>query len=236
MRKMAIFVEGRTELEFDSKLIEEIASTKAVTIESRKIRGGSRVPRTCQRIAVKQAGQIGQTSTHYFMLYDCGNDELPKSRMIEEYPSLSSSGYTKIICHRDVAPDYLHSEIPRLEQGLPYGVRTVPIRVTFILSVMEIEAWFLAEHRHFEKIDPSLSVSTISAALGFDPSNDDMQLRTSPAQDLHNCYSLVGKCYSKYNSQSTIDAIDTAAVYVEVATKFSYLSKLCQEIIDFLET
>src|SRR6266446_6181044 len=148
MNKMAIYAEGRTEVEFDSKLILELASPKAITIESRKLRGGSTVPFSSQRITVRQSIS-GQESTHFFMLYDCANDRIVKDRMVDDYPTLCNAGYTKILCHRDVAPTYARADIPKLEGLLRYGVRSKPIVVTFVLSVMEVEAWFLAEHLHF---------------------------------------------------------------------------------------
>lgn len=45
MNKLAVFVEGRTEILFVEKLIEEIAGQNKVLIDQREIRGGSNVPR-----------------------------------------------------------------------------------------------------------------------------------------------------------------------------------------------
>ena len=59
MNKMAIFAEGRTEVEFDSKLIQAIASTMAISIERRKIRGGSKVPRRIETIDIVHADGAG---------------------------------------------------------------------------------------------------------------------------------------------------------------------------------
>jgi len=232
---MAIFVEGRTELEFDSKLIHEIASGRSVTIESRKIRGGTTTALRRSRIELIKVGDAQNQSTHFFLLFDCGNDQLVKSRMIDEYRSLEKAGYQKIICHRDVAPTVPHADLARLEAGLPYGVRTKPINVTFVLSVMEVEAWFLAEHGHFARIDPAITREAISSGLGFDPHLDDMQTRPTPARDLGDCYALAGKHYDKFTSQATIDAIDYVSVFCDIAKKFPHLGRLCDEIGGFLD-
>ena len=45
MKKLAVFVEGYTELLFIEKLILEIAGSHDIRIEQRKICGGRRVPR-----------------------------------------------------------------------------------------------------------------------------------------------------------------------------------------------
>lgn len=235
MNKMAMFLEGRAELEFNSSLIQEIARHRAITIETRKLRGTVENRRS-QLITTLETDGKGLAATHHFLLFDCGGESLVKSRMMAEYEPLSNSGYSEIFCHRDVAPNVARKDIAKLEAGLPYKVKTQPIRVRFVLSVMEVEAWFLAEHSHFEKIDPSITVAAIAAALGFDPSDGDMQLRPAPCEDLGRCYALAGKQYDKLNTQPTIDAIDYVRIYLELVEKFPHLKLLCDAISDFLDT
>ena len=50
MKKLAVFVEGYTELVFVEKLIEEIAGAAKVLIEHREIRGGATTRRTFARV------------------------------------------------------------------------------------------------------------------------------------------------------------------------------------------
>jgi hypothetical protein len=234
MNKMAIFAEGRTEVEFNKRLILELAAPRAVTIETKKILGGSTIKKYSQRIAVKQSCE-GEQSTHYFLIYNCANDAAVKNRMIEEYPYLSRAGYSKIICHRDAAPTATYADLEKFERQLSYGVRTRPIEVTFVLSVMEVESWFLAEHLHFPLIDPALTIDVIKNAMGFDPSLDDMQKRPAPAIDLATCYAIAGKKYDKQTSQTTIDALDCANIVLALVEKFPHLAKLCAEINKFLD-
>ena len=61
--------------------------------------------------------------------------------------------------------------IAKLLRYLGYGVKTKPVHVTYVLAIMEIEAWFLAEHTHFKRIDPRLDRGINQASLGFDPSS-----------------------------------------------------------------
>ncbi|HVA50475.1 MAG TPA: hypothetical protein VNH11_29270 [Pirellulales bacterium] len=234
---MAIFVEGRTELEFDTKLILEMAgATHPLTIEARTRRGHGLPGQMAKQIWVTHTGTTPADSTHFFLVWNCGSDSTVKSRMLLEYDYLVSRGYSKILCHRDLGPSVAYADLIQFEAQLPYRVKTDPIRPSFILSVMGIEAWFLSEHTHFQTIDPAITVAAIFAALGFDPSQDDMQLRPTPADDLNSCYAIGGKQYDKWNTQPTIDAIDYVTAYFEVADRFPHLRTLCQEIEDFLST
>ncbi len=233
MKKMAIFVEGYTEVVFVDQLIEMIANRNSVRIEWRLISGGSTCPRTSRQLKAAPA-DTGQG--HFVVIFDCGGDDLVKSRMLKEYPHLAEAGYSKIICVRDVYPKFKHEDIPALEKLLPVYVKTKPIQVDFILSIMEIEAWFLAEYTHFTRIDPAITLPAIAANLGFNPETDDMQQRPAPAEDLQNCYALAGKSYEKKNAHNTVNALDYAHIYAGLVDKFPHLRKFCELIEAFLKT
>ena len=233
MNKMAIFVEGYTEVVFVDKLIKEIATKNAVLIQWRRINGGTTCPRRNLQIQA-EGPHTGQE--HFVVIHDCGGDAAVKTRMTEEYPSLAVSGYSKIVCIRDVYPTFTHAEIPALERGLPLFVRTIPIVVDFILSIMEVEAWFLAEYTHFPNIDATITVPAIIAACGFDPVNDDMQSRPTPANDMNNCYAIGSKTYEKRNTLATVAALDFAHIYAGLVDKFPYLKRLCDIIAEFLNS
>lgn len=230
MNKLAVFVEGLTEILFVEKLIEEIAGQQKVLIEQRRIRGGSNALRTSITI---NAARPNTGQKYYVLLFDCGGDEAVKTRVREEHENLTRSGYSRIIGLRDVRPTYTYAEIPQLERGLLRYIRTSLIPVTFILSIMEIEAWFLAEATHYPRIDLNITVSAIRERLGFDPENDDMEQRGHPANDLNNCYAIGGKSYQK-GRRTTVDALDYALVYIHLVNKFSHLKQLTSLIDGFL--
>jgi hypothetical protein len=231
MNKLAVFVEGYTEAVFAEKLVEEIAGKNKVLIEQRKIYGGSTTKRRMRlvKVARPDAGQ-----KYFVLIFDCGGDEQVKTRIREEHDNLTRNGYLKIIGIRDVRPNFTHAEIPKLEANLPKYVKTSLIPVEFILAIMEIEAWFLAEATHFPTIDPSITVQAIKVTLGFDPENDDMEQRTFPSNDLNNCYSIGGKSYLKHNAKDTVDALDFTLIYMELCNKFRYLKRLIVSIDAFL--
>ncbi len=231
MNRLAVFVEGHTEMVYVERLIEEIAGQNKVLLEHIEIRGGRKVPRTMRTM---RASKPATGQEYYVLLVDCGGDDLVKTRIIEEHQNLTNKGYAKIIGLRDVRPKFTYPEIPRLEANLPKYIKTSLAPVTFILAIMEIEAWFLAETTHFQRIDPSITVAAIKATLGFDPENDDMEQRLTPAEDLNNCYHIGGKAYAKHQAQVTVNALDYLSIYMELQNKFRYLQRLIAAIDAFL--
>lgn len=158
MNRLAIFVEGYTEIVFVEKLIEEIAGQNKVLIEQRKIRGGSTTQRTMGLI---KASRPNTGQQYFILLVDCGGDDLVKTRIREEHDNLTRKGYSRIIGLRDVRPKFTHGDIARLEATLPRYLKTSLAPVTFILAIMEIEAWFLAEGTHFPRIAPAITTAAI---------------------------------------------------------------------------
>ena len=231
MKRLAAFVEGHTEVSYVEKLIEEIAGKNRVLIEHRKILGGSSVRRVVKTI---RAAKPATGEEYFVLLVDCGGDESVKTRIMEEHENLTRSGYSRIIGLRDVRPKFTYAEISRLEMNLPKYIKTSLAPVTFILAIMEIEAWFLSETTHFQRISPSITVEAIKAALGFDPENDDMEQRLTPSQDLDNCYRIGGKTYTKRQAQVTINALDYTSIYIELQNKIKNLQRLITEIDAFL--
>jgi len=231
MNKIAVFVEGYTEVVFIEKLIYEMAGKKRVQIIHKEIRGGKTTPRTLRRI---KATKPDTGDEYYVLIFDCGNDKLVKTRIRQEHENLTKSGYSRLIGIRDVRPDFAYGDILKLETNLPLQIKTKLAPVTFILSIMEIEAWFLADVTHFPKIEPTITVATIKASLGFDPENDDMGQRLFPADDLNACYQIGSKTYQKGQAKVTVEALDYEFIYIELRKKINYLDKLISVIDTFL--
>ncbi len=231
MNKLAIFVEGYTEAVFVEKLIEEIAGQNRVSIEHKTIRGGSKVRR---RMKLIKAARPHPRQEYYVLLFDCGGDEQVKTRILEEQGNLTKARYSRVIGIRDVRPNFTYGDIPKLEANLPKYIKTKLVPVTFILAIMEIEAWFLAEATHYPRIEPTITVTAIKANLGFDPENDDMEQRPCPSDDLNNCYAIGGKAYMKRQAKVTVDALDYALIYMELRSKINYLDRLISVIDAFL--
>jgi hypothetical protein len=220
MNKLAIFVEGYTELIFAEKLVREIAGDNNVFIEKKFVTGGVNSRRRVKQI---QATNKHNNERYYVLIMDCQGDRQVKTRIIEEHKNLTNNGYSGIIGIRDVRPDFSFADIPKLELQLLTYIKTSLIPVEFILGVMEIEAWFLAEASHFPRIATAITVPAIITALGFDPQKEDMQQRPYPSQDLARCYAIGGVTYHKRNAQQTVDALDFSIIYCDFQLNFPTL-------------
>lgn len=232
MNKLAIFVEGQTEQLFAEKLLVEIAGAKKLRIEKRKARGGRKNKR---RLRLLETTAVDSQQEYFLLIVDCGEDERVGSDIRERYGNLVAQGYQAIIGIRDVFPQE-REDIPKLREGLRYKLRTGPIEVLFVLAIMEIEAWFIAEHTHFARISDELTTERIKASIGFDPSTDDVELRDHPSQDLHEIYNLAGYFYkkSKTDVERTVDALDYARIYLALGKRLNDLQNLIERIDLFL--
>lgn len=229
MRRLAVFVEGRTEMHFVERLVRELAGAKKVDIETREISGGSKAPRACITLCAANAKGDEQ---YFVLIFDCGGDHQVAMRIHEEHANLTSAGYEKIIGLRDVRPDFQLSDVPALRNGLMQRVRNDLIPVQFILAIMEIEAWFLAEHSHYVKMDPSITIDAVKASLSFDPSGDVSQ-RETPTKDLEAVYALGGVAYAKPATE-TISKLCYEEVYTGLCERIPDLKAMLQSFDDFL--
>ena len=231
MNRLAIFTEGETEQLFAEWLVREMAGAANLHIELREARGGKS---TRRRTRIVEAVADNPELKYYVLIVDCAGDGAVKSRIKEEYHNLAKYGYKALVGLRD-APKQ-RAEIADLQKGLPEGVPMAPVPVVFVLAIMEIEAWFLAEHTHFPKIDASLTPALIHAKLGFDPSTDDMRLRDRPAQDLNDAYQLVGERYQKGRAaQRTVYLLDPARIAFEMTANEPEIQRLVDTIECFLQ-
>ena len=232
MKKLAVFVEGRTEQLFVRKFVTAIAGKQAVALEESKVTGRRNKRQWVRLWATSQTVE----QKYFILIVDCSSDNQVKSEILDNYDSLVSAGYSAIIGIRDVFPDFVCADLPRLRAGLNSGLQKKPIHVTFALGVMEIETWFICEHTHFTRLDEKLSPEYISSELGFDPSCDDIQQRPHPAADLDRAYRLIGLRYTKGRRclQRTVGLLDYASLYLSVVERVPDLKALVQALDVFL--
>ena len=231
MKRIAFFVEGYSEMLFVERLMVAIAGKNEVRIEELRIKGGRTVPKSIVTIRAAD-DDIGQE--YYVLIVDSGGDHQVRTRLGEEHHGLTIKGYEKIVCIRDVRPKFSREDIPKLYAGLRSGVDISLAPVDFILSVMEVEAWFLAEFNHYAEIDPLITPHEIASQLSFNPVVDDPALRDNPASDLNLSYSIAGKTYSKGQASRTIDALDYAYIYTDLADRIPELKRLVNHMDSFL--
>lgn len=236
MNKLAVFVEGYTEVVFVEKLVEEIAGEQNVLIERREIRGGGSRSGRRRTFARVRAARRETGQQYYVLIVDCGGDNLVKTRILEEHENFHRDGYQKIIGLRDVRPTFTHADIPRLRRELPHHIKKSFIPVEWVLAILEVEAWFLTEATHFSRIDPAITTATIQTTLGFNPETEPMDQRLTPADDMNGCYQIGGRVYQKGNASATVNAPDIAAIYIDLSERIPDLKTLCDSISSFLRS
>lgn len=229
MKKLAIFVEGYTEVKFILNLIDAIFNANECAIHTISLKGGTTIPITVVEDRPPTATQ--SQANYYILIYNCGGDGNIGSYIRDQRNSLISAGYYKIIGFQDLYPRARNDE-HKLRQGLNFKLPQLPIPTVFVISIMEIEAWFLAETTHFQKICPGITNESILSHLGFDLSVGGTEQRNHPAEDLHNIYQLCGKEYKKEAAiiDRTINALDFAIYYLKLENSIPQLKTLIGEI------
>ena len=243
-KKIAIFVEGQTERMFMSKLLQEIAGYKNITLEVYKVEG-DRNNRRITRLTPSISKTLDTTS-FFAILYDCGSESHVVSDIKNQYVSLCKSNYEKIIGIRDLFPKELNDQ-DLLDKSIRANIKSYlkrlliqdksakMIDINIILAVMEIEAWFLAEWTHFVRINKCLTTDFIFENLDLDLMNIEVEQIKHPSQDLNNIYQLIGCNYDKKGKQVThiVENLDYELIYLTLPSKIKQLQKLVDEINSF---
>nr|GFB01270.1 hypothetical protein [Tanacetum cinerariifolium] len=227
-------LKGASEMLFVERLVSEVAELKDIVITKKKIRGGGKSGKHPKVFKELDAERTITEEKFFILIYDCGGDHLVAQRIKEEHKNLTESGYEKIVGIRDVRPSYEREEIAELQQGMEDQVDKGLAPVVFILSAMEVEAWFLAEYSHFVKIHPDLTPELISESLGFNPRTFTASDRDHPARDLEQAYLLKGVVYDKTAVQDTVNVLDFAIVYEELVGTVPELKVLSDAVDHFL--
>lgn len=232
-KKIAFFVEGYTEQEFVKKLLLAIFEEKKIAISIRKMKGGGKSPIS---LTFLQSDEPTEDTFYYILIYDCGGESTVKSYVLDQRQSLLSAGYLKVIGLRDVYPEFGRGDIFKLQQFLYYKVSQKDLPIKFVLGVMEVESWFLAEENHFLKINAILDEPYLKANFNLEPSKDDTELIDEPANFLDSIYQSVGTSYEKNKASidRTIDALNYVNIYFNVRERNSSLNELINEFEEVL--
>ena len=84
MRRIAFFVEGRTEMLFIERLIEAVANQDQVLIEKQEVRGGGKNGKVALSYTTVGVTRPVTNEEFYVLIYDCGSEDKVKIRIAEE--------------------------------------------------------------------------------------------------------------------------------------------------------
>lgn len=225
MKKVAIFVEGMTEQEFVVEFVKALVGKRGLQVQ----------------LAFQVNGVVNIVPLNsppgiefYVLVIDCRCDGQVKTQMRDRYAHLVASGYTAILGIRDVHP-LVRQDIPKIQKYLDSNWPVGPVIPQLHLAIMEVEAWFIGDKTHFEKIDEVLKVDYILNE-GYDLSVP-AEIWDHPALTLHEIYRLANKSYMSKNGQKTkrrvlrtINALSFDEIYDAVRPNMPSLDSFIQSV------
>ena len=228
--KIAFFVEGYTEQKLIRDLCLYYYGEKNISFALFRIRGGNKVPVT---VVLDEQYTASSGNPEYTVnIYDCCGFTTLRSMILHQAQSLYNNGFDKIVGFRDVHPDE-RKDIPKLRMMMPLRVPQRPIQKHFHLCVMETEAWFIADEKHFLRISTTLTNDFIKDRTGIDIKTvnveDDIDF---PAETLNNIYNLAGESYEKtlVSINRTINSLSMFDFFDELPEKIPSLKLLISYI------
>ena len=210
-RKIAIFVEGDTELVFVRHFLYTWYNYDAnmLGFECYKLQSNNK------HTVPYPVGN--RNSENFYEIIVVGNDNSVLSKMLSRAEELGNAGFSSIIGLRDMFCDKYH-------QASSHGrVVSTSLNAKFInmaqkeisqsqlsnkqdihlhFAIMEVEAWLLGMNRLPMVIDSSLTAVSIKESLDIDLSQDPEMTIYHPAVVLNNIYNLSGKTYGKHTDDT----------------------------------
>jgi hypothetical protein len=232
MKKLAIFVEGLTEQILVRQMLHSVLDRNRIAIQAVKITGGHNVRMS---FTVMRAAHVDNRTDYYVLIYDCGGESNVKGYLMAQREKLVANGYSRILGLRDVYPNFVREEVPRLKKGLNHQLPQKHAFTQIYLAIMETEAWFLGEYRHLRKISPRLTPEFIERHLGFNPKNENMEERGQPARDMKAVYQLAGHDYTKKRDRlnAVVSKLDFNYFTHELAAKMKSLGEFVEGLEQF---
>ena len=228
MRKIAVFVEGQTEMILLRRLLEELAGKKNIVFEVKNF--------VSDRYAeLAAAPPDGDGLGYYALLFDCRGETNVKTTIRDRLQSLREAGYAYVVGLRDLYPMKI-DELPRLRLGVSQGIPPMPFPVEIVIAVHEVEAWFLQEATHYERISPELHPDRFSPVIGFDPRSNRAEDVYHAAGLLDTIYRIAGRAYKKRcaSVQRTVDALDPERLCIDVPILSPSFGRLLQILDAYL--
>jgi len=197
MTKIAFFVEGKTERIFIEKFLDSYYTHPFFNVESYELRG--------QRATVITKSHYEDDTVNYqFLIFDVGGDGRVAGAIYERYDHLiNRKGFSHILGIRDLFPTAIEQlDLVKSTFTKIFNNDAITQRITLIIAIMEVEAWFLADYNFFVKVNPALSPAKINDSLNINIVEDNIESYTHPSKIVDRIYQIVDKRYKKRESDS----------------------------------
>jgi hypothetical protein len=200
MTSFAIFVEGQTERKFAKKLIGQRYRHLTFKITEIERRG----KKTFMPVQ-KPKESLGLDCS--VLLVEVPSREKLVSYVIDNASNMVlKKGFNRLLGLQDLFPDK-RSDKARIINLTNRGLKKLSVqdKVSIVLAVMEIEAWFLCDWHIFGRIDTRLTNTYIQSHLNIDIVNDDPELvYNHPSKVLDSILKLVQRRYRKHSLEVDI--------------------------------
>ncbi len=210
MRKIAVFVEGQTELIVTREFILKTYQYQDVRVGCYNLLDG-----TTPNPAPYPFGPKG--APIYYQINNVGGDVNVLETILEQEAYLFSEGkqFNKIVGLRDMfSEDYVKTVKnrtidPKLNQQFIKGVRLTinemaiqSDKIAFQFAIMETEAWFLGMEAVITKLNETLNAESIQTKIGYSLAEIDPETTVfHPARTLNDIFSLFNQKYKKRQEQ-----------------------------------
>lgn len=205
-RKLAVFVEGQTELVFVREFLKQWYGYDVNVVGF-----------DCYNLLAKEFCDAeykygSEDSENYFMIVNVGNDKSVLSSIIGRLKFLRNKGFQLVVGLRDMySSQYIkdahkHEIVDEVSRQHVESVKKIlsdledGVFVDFHFAIMEVEAWFMGMDGFVERLDERLTRDFVSQNLNISLDDDPEKTLFHPAAELGKIYALVGKQYDKHKS------------------------------------
>ncbi|RLA76740.1 MAG: hypothetical protein DRG30_02070 [Epsilonproteobacteria bacterium] len=231
MKRLAIFLEGKTEQIFIDKFLREFISMQNLAIETVEA-SGTECPRFTTIIS---SDNLTNQTKYEVLLFNSCSDRRVISDLVERYENLKNEGYNSFLAIRDLYPEYTYDERDEAKEDSHFFIRDFE-NTTIIYATMEVETWFIAELNHYPKIDTRLTVENIKNNLINLESMDNFEKdMVEPSKQLNKIYNLVDKHWSKSEKGivRTVNNLDYENLYYNTREQMPSLNQLITKLDEF---
>lgn len=233
MKKIAVFVEGQTELIFMCSLLKAVFGENHIALELRQLVGKAErdVPSRIRILATYPS----ESTQYYFTVFDChggGEKSAVKSEIRDRAERLAEKDYAMIFGLRDLFP---LPDLEKLRTNMVLDHLPLPARI--FIAVREIEGWFLAEDHHYAKLSPELTIAKVNEIAGIDITHDSTEQIEHPSETLKAIYHTVGIEYKKKASDvlEITDTFDYDNLYFTVRNRNHSLNEMLEYLDGIME-
>ena len=216
MKKITVFTEGQTEQIFLRQLIFNIFGYELAKIVCFKLGVESRYDHRDEFRYNPPEPSI------HFQIINVQNDAKVLSAIIEKERNLFTKGWHEIIGLRDMYSqaydkntggeinDAVTQRVLNSSRNTILQRTSRPDQISLFFSIMEIEAWFLAMHGIFQRINENFTPDFLNEQLQYNLAAIDPQTHFfKPSRELNKIFMLIDREYNK--SKDDVEAIVSKA-------------------------